>query len=214
MISVVRTLSATGPYDPVLDNGVAPLVQWSFQRANASFNPSGTYMQGYVIAGSNADVTGSGSGYVLTIEDNGGTNDDRWIFGRYTGGLGTGSSDDGFANVTELFELSSSVIPGFGNNLTARVDFNQNTGTWSVFGVQTLTGDPTTFGAGELLGSVVDTTYTGLSLGVTGFVFDHGATTAVRGFSTDNFSVTAIPEPSTAVILLAGMASFLARRRR
>lgn len=210
--SLYRDVSSL--YTTTLDNETE-IMQWGFTFGQVSLNAGGAYQMGFVVGGSDANFTDAGNGYAISLD----ADTDGFMFGRYTGGLGTGdNSSNAWANMTYLIGIGDPtdnfrVNPRWPS--TARVDFNPVTGTWSLY-TSTNTTDPSVLGAGDLLGSVVDTTYTGGALDYMGLAADASGT-ANRYYEVDNIRISdaVIPEPMTIGLLGVGLAILrIARRKR
>lgn len=185
---VANTTSFGAPYSPILKNNPGT-VTWAF---NVSNQDSESYLNNgffFSLGSDSMNPTGSpGSSYLLF---GGAFVGNRMEFN----GVGTE-----FPSVV-LFEIPSDEglgpLPSKGS---FRITYEPSTDLWSVFGeVGSDYVDPTT--VTHLLGSVVDSTYTSVSLSYMAF----GGQYYGSDFF-DNVSVSVVPEPSTIGLVALAMA--------
>jgi hypothetical protein len=186
---VANTTSFAAPYSPILKNNPGT-VTWAFNVSNQN---SEAYLNNgfFFCLGSDSmdPLPYTSSSYLLS---GGGYLGNRMEFN------GNGAE---FPSV-ELFEIPSEEglgpLPSKGS---FRITYEPSTDLWSVFGeVGSDYVDPTT--VTNLLGSVLDSTYTGVPLSYMAF----GGSNHGSDFF-DNVSVTVVPESSTIGLLLLAAAS-------
>ncbi len=194
---VANTTSFAAPYSPILKNNPGT-VTWAFNVSNqdaASYLNTGFF---FCVGSDSMDPTVYTSfSYLLC------------------GGAFVGNrmefNGGGPAFPSELlFEIPSAEglgpLPSKGS---FRITYEPSTDLWSVFGdVGSDYVDPTT--VTHLLGSVVDSTYTGVPLSYMAF----GGQNSGSDFF-DNISVSVVPEPSTiSLVVLAAATGFVSRFRK
>lgn len=203
------------PWSTVLAQNTG-LVTWTLNLRTTRNDPSGlesgVYGGGFVLAGTSSDLT-AGNGYALVFGQVGEVDPIRLV--RYTGGL------DADANVTNLITADVAPMSDFGSNfLSLKVTYDPSSHTWQFYGRSDgydQATDPLT-GTLTLLGTVVDSTYTGASMTSIGAKWNHG--TATSSYLTiDNLVISVgaahAPEPTGAVLLaLAGAGLLVGHRRR
>lgn len=206
-----RQLSDTGDFRTVFSTSGGEMT-WTFNMQQARANPagfsSGSYGVAYVIGASSTLVATQGSGYAVVLGNTGTPDAVRFV--SFSGGLvslGTGagaliSGTGGLANPTNSY-------------MSIRLTYNPSSSSWEFFGRNDGGAfiDPNT-GTLESLGSVIDSTYTGISLTSSG-AYWQGATAAGQTALFDNVSLQVVPEPGTGVlIILGGLVVGRALRRR
>lgn len=163
-----------------------------------------------VIGSSHADfLDSSAEGYLLTIRDSSGDNNQS-VFSKFSGGLGSISGASGFANATAL----TGDLNSHSGTFTYRIDFNPQTGQFSIFGRSGSFDPILQLDSTHFLGSVVDTTFTSDALPYFGFIFRGGTAnpSVARLLSVDN--VVIAPEPGRMSLLALAALGVLRRRRR
>jgi hypothetical protein len=175
---------------------------------NNTLNPNNGSSMGLVLGGTNSDFT-AGDGYAVMYYADSDNASAHVRLIKYTGGLDVG--DDG--SVSVLQETSATYSTGTAT--TSKVTYDPADDTWSLYTAEGFS-DPLVLGAGELVGSAVDATYTSSILTHSGMAHVAGAgnsTQANRDALLDNVSMDVIPEPTTMALLGLGGLVALKRRR-
>jgi hypothetical protein len=175
-------------------------------------SPSGfdlnNYGSAFILGATSADMT-TANGYAVVIGNSGSPDPVRLV--HFVNGL------DANANLTNIISGASPLNDAAANYYSLRVTFAPSTGTWSLFGRNdgaTAFADPLTGTLTAAGTPVVNTTYTSTSLPVFGMLWAY-STTAAQTANFDNITVSlAIPEPASAGMLLAGLATLVGLRRR
>ena len=202
----IPSSSFSAPYNSTLS--LDGSVTWNFNMQQVRSDPSGftggLYGVAFILAGTSGDFT-TGNGYAIALGGSGSADPIRLV--SYTNGIAT----------------QASIITGTGTfgdigaeYLSIRVTYSAPTNTWSLFGRidgTTSFANPTT-GTLTSLGSAIESTYTGISLGRMGELWNFN-TAANQTALFDNVSVT-VPEPSTWLAggLALGAIGFVRSRRR
>ncbi|MDF3128992.1 PEP-CTERM sorting domain-containing protein [Kiritimatiellaeota bacterium B1221] len=228
--SIYKTsaLTATGEYDPVLDNSTLP-VQWSFTYNNSFGSSSSTSLSGaaddaydahgFVVGATSADFQNAGNGYAVVVAagPDGGTQD-TLQFIKYSGGLaGTTTTLLAWSNA----DNSDTGLEDVGNSAVAvSLIFDPASSQWTLQGSAGHPGgynenfvDPLSVSYTTAdTKSIVDSAYTGTSLGNIGFF------TSVDDDQPQNYldhlTVQTVPEPSTLMLIVAALAGLTVYRRK
>ena len=203
-----RTLTSSGHFNTTLAAS-GGLVTWSLNMQQIRTDPAGfstvtSYGAAYILGGTNAaDPRQSGSGYAIVLGQSGATDPIRLA-----------TYDNGIAGtLTDIIVASAPLNDVGAEHLSLQITYNPADHTWTLSGRNDGVAfvDPTT-GSLSSLGSVVNSTYTGTNLTVTG-AFWQGSTGANQTATFDNISIVAVPEPSTALLVGLGAGVFFLRRR-
>ena len=188
------------PYNPTLSANT-DVVSWAFNM-KCIVVPSGYGLHqssaAFILASSNNLVT-HGSGYAVIFDH---LNNEDLTLAKFTGGL----DDD--TNFTPLIAWD---FTGDGSQyFNVRVSYDPADDTWELFATDGADfSDPDAVTTSH--GTIVDTTYTGVTLANLGALGCHNA--APKGGIFDNVSVTVAPEPITLSLLAIGGFTLLRRKR-
>jgi hypothetical protein len=202
-----QTASFSG-FSPTLSSNAGAL-SWSFNaRYNRTTNPGGfdanLYSLAVILGATSSDLT-TANGYAIAYGNAGAPDPIRLV--RFTGGL------DADANLTTLISSGASDLAAVNDYFSVKVLYNPTTNDWQLFvrddGASTW-GDPQS--ASALVGTAFDTAYTATPLTHFGFLWNYNTATN-QSAQFDSFQLATIPEPSTGMLLVVGIAMFLAWRQ-
>ncbi|MBK8467353.1 MAG: proprotein convertase P-domain-containing protein [Chloracidobacterium sp.] len=188
-LASTATSSFNSPYNTTLSSNTG-LVTWTFNMRQIQTNPSGfgagNYGAAFILAGTSDTDNDSGSGYAVVLGGAGGTDPLRLV--RYVNGpQGT---------LTGIITSNTAGLTDFGAEyLSVRVTYFPSTNTWEMF----LRNDGATAFANPASGTLtsqgtaVNSTSTGIVLGLMG-AYWQGGTTATQPAFFDNATVT-VNEP-------------------
>ncbi|NJM78440.1 MAG: T9SS type A sorting domain-containing protein [Flavobacterium sp.] len=194
-IQVTAPLSAyTAPFSPILKNNTQ-LVEWSFNMRTNRGSATGSGLSGFsvdgsgtnygmivILAGSNSNVMQGGTGYVVTFHQvGGGVSDNVVSLRKYADGAYSCGSGCPVGGST----MTSIILPGTPlankwNFVSVKVTYNPSNDEWKLFvrdDGDMNWADPSNIspsGTANLVGSVIDNTYTMTSMNTFGFYFKHG----------------------------------------
>jgi len=206
-----QTLANSGHFNTTLANS-AGLVTWTFNMRQIRPNPAGfivnSYGVAFILGGTSANAATTGSGYAIVMGNSGVPDPIRFV--SYTGGIQTlGTAASGLI-------VAPSPLNDPTNNFTSiSITFEPTTSTWTLYGRddgRSSFSDPAS-GTLTVLGSVVDSTFTGTSLTHMGAYWQGSVVTSQTAFF-DNITLSAIPEPSTISLIGLVAGAVLLRRRR
>jgi hypothetical protein len=195
--------------------GQGDTVVWAANLAGRSFDNSGLRALGgnaecdpaLWLGGTSADLS-TGDGYIAAL---------TFLYDpvetlraarliRYTGGVE--------GSLTVL--LSDGVDHAAADDVNLKVTYDPGTDTWELFSSEGgWLADPTTLGASESAGTVVDDTYAASVLVASGIAHHGfaGGGASGRDGEFDNLSMNVIPEPATLGLMVLGAMGLLLRRR-
>lgn len=206
-----QTLASSGAFDTTFANS-AGVMTWTFNMQQVRTNPAGfsagSYGVAWIIGASSTLVATQGSGYAIVLGNT--STPDPLRFVSFSNGLvplGTGTG--------ALITASAPLNNPTNNYMSIRLTYDPLSSLWELFGRNdgtTAFSDPNV-GTLTSLGSVTDSTYTGVALTSSG-AYWQGSTGANQFAQFDNASLEVVPEPSTyAMLVLAGV-GFAAHRLR
>lgn len=206
-VFVSTPIASTGNFNTTLSSS-AGNVTWTLNMRQirpdpAGFGP-GNYGVAYILAGNGPITRTSGEGWAIVLGQSGTTDPIR--LAHFTGGLG--------GTLTNVITASAPLNDVGAEYLSLRVDYNPSNNLWSLLGRNdgaSAFTDPNT-GTLSPLGTATNTTLVNTSLGVTG-AYWQGSTAATQTAFFDNISLTAIPEPTAAALLLLGLGAIAVRRK-
>ncbi len=183
-------------YAFVLNNNSGPLT-WNFNMRQSQADPGGfgssTFGAAFVLAGTDANVVSSGSGYAVVLGQTGTTDPIRLV--HYNNGLrGT---------LTNIITSNTTGLTDFGAQyLSVRVVYNPSTDNWQLLlrnDGNSAFADPIT-GTLTTQGAATNSTYTSSSITAMG-AYWQGGTTASQTAVFDNVTLTkAIAAPTVGAI--------------
>jgi hypothetical protein len=192
-------MSSTGDFNTSFSSS-GGLMSWTFNMQQVRTSPagfsSGSYGVAYVVGATSTLVATQGSGYAVVLGNTGTPDPLRFV--SFSGGL----NSLGTAN-TGLILATAPLSNPTNSYMSIRLTYNPSSSTWELFGRNDGTSgfsDPTT-GTLTLLGTAVDSTYTGINLTSAG-AYWQGSTAASQTSQFDNVRLEVVPEPSTYYLLL------------
>ncbi|MBB6052168.1 hypothetical protein [Armatimonas rosea] len=202
-----QTMSFSG-FSPTLSSNAGAL-SWSFNaRYNRTTNPGGfdanLYSMAVILGATSSDLT-TANGYAIAYGNAGAPDPIRLV--RFTGGL------DADANLTTLISSGASDLAAVNDYFSVRVLYNPNTNDWQLLVRDDGTsawGDPQTVSTS--VGTAFDTAYTATPLTHFGFLWNYNTATN-QTVQFDNFQLATVPEPSTGMLVVVGLAMILAWRQ-
>jgi hypothetical protein len=172
------------PYNTTLSSNAAP-IEWTVNartnRSSAVFSGFGTNQYGgaFVLVGSNTNIQTAGQGYAVVY---GGDTFRNWRLVRYNNGLS--------GTLTNVVTAGTNIFSANTNYVSIRVTYAPSTNTWALYvrddGASAWSNPAT--GVVNLIGSAVDSIYTGTAMSVLGFLYSY-ATTANQNMQFDNLTI-------------------------
>jgi len=209
-----QSLASSGAFNTTFANS-AGLMTWTFNMQQVRSAPAGfsanSYGVAWIIGASSTLVATQGFGYAVVLGNTGAPDPLRFV--SFTNGmtnLGTAT--------TALISASAPLNNPTNNYMSISLTYNPLNNLWELFGRDDGTSAFSDPNVGTLtsLGSVTDSTYTGLALTSSG-AYWQGSTGANQFAQFGNASLEVVPEPSTYALLAlsaAALAGYTLRRRR
>lgn len=179
--------SFSAPYNTALSSNPGA-IQWAFNMSTASVNPSNSNRFAFVLAADGSNFT-TANGYAVRIGGDSPSVDPLQLV-YFTGGVN--------GTITPIASGESLISNRFAD---VRVVYTASTNMWELFGVSSSSGFGNPTVVTTALGSGVNNTATGSALSFMGAWSLH-TSSATQDRTFDNFSVTAIPEPSTYAVIM------------
>ncbi len=188
---------------------------WTLNMQQSRPSPAGfstnSYGLAWIVGASSTLVATQGSGYAIVLGNTGSPDPLRFV--SFTNGLQSiGTTTNALISATAPLNNPTN------SYMSIRLTYSPVSNFWELSGRDDGTSNFTDPNVGSLsvLGSVFDSTYTGIELSSSG-AYWQGSTAANQFAQFDNASLEVVPEPSTyAMLALAGVgfAGYVIRRRR
>ena len=213
-VQVTAPLSAySSPFNPILSSNTQG-IEWTFNlRTNRgtatgnglsgfSLDGSGTnYGIAVVLAGSNSNILENGTGYVLTFHQLNSSSSNVISLRKYSDGVYSCSTcPTGGATMSTIISAGTPLANRY-NFVSVKVTYNPSNNEWNLYvrdDGDSAWGNPSTLTSTDLVGTVVDDTYTSTAMTTFGYYFKHGTSNPTNNQAFfENFKVVLDPTLSS-----------------